>query len=523
MKHNIISFLKNYWILLSFLGIYTTFVLPLCFQNNESSNMVAAEHVDSGSILSSILQLSDKSLPNSFYNQNIPYHTGYYGFPYNSIVFWTFLFLKYFFKSYTTNNFYIFPLTAKLLNFLFASLSIIYLYQLSRKIFKYNLSKVILLSLVIIFPEFLHYTFHIKPDILGLLFSIISLNYLYNFLQKPNNNKSIIKANILGGLSVLCKQPHIFIIVALFFGFILTLKGNIKEKIIKFVTVYFYSVIFFLLLFFLIHPYAFIEPKTFILRQISMTDMTSASYIDNFNYWLPTYTGSPLLFITAFTPFIFILLNLFKKFRNKITLFLSLVSIYLITYLIWLTLKVGPMRFINYLIPILPFSIMLYSYIFDYSLSHFFQNKIIIKKIFYLAIATIIIILSIKCFKFYIFYTSFTTSFTTKYVIQAPYIFKETEMYKATKKFENQFKIYQTNNKSIIYSISLPINPTFYKKTDNTWQGLTTSDYFFIDFTVGWEKPYDYWKNIAIQNGLNKEILFIDKINKEKNIVLFYK
>lgn len=522
MKKNILLFLKNYWILILFMVIFTVAVLPPCFQNNNNLNLISAEHIDSGSIIGSIIQMNSKNTPNSFYNQNIPYHTGYYGYPYNSIVFWSFKFVKIFFRSYVNNNWYIFPLIAKLLNFIFASFSIIYLYQLSRKILKYNLSKILLLSLFIIFPEYLHYVFHIKPDILGLLFSIISLNYLYNYLQNSKISKNIIKANIFGGLSILCKQPHIFIIFPLFTGFVLSLRGNLKEKISAFFKIYLFSGIIFLFLFFIIHPYALIEPKAFVGRQISMTTMTSASYMENIKYWLPTYIGNPLLFITAFTPFIFLLLNLFKKFHNKTTQFLPLTSIYLILYLLWLTLKVGPMRFIHYLIPILPFSVLIFSYIFDFSFNKIFNSKSKKIKIIFLIIFTMFFLLSIIIIK--------NTIIKTKNIIQSTYNFQKTEAYKATEKLEKEFNNQQLNKKTIIYSISLPVNSILYENATNTWQVPNETDInkylpdlLFIDLTIYWEKSYGYWEKIAKQNGLNKEMFFIENVNKEKNIVLFYR
>lgn len=529
MKKNILLFLKKYWILISVLSFFTIYILPPCFQNNESLSLVYAEHVDTGSILESILLMGDKTLPNSFYNQNIPYHTGYYGYVFNSIVFWVFYLINSFFKPYIVNNFYIFPLTAKLLNFLFASLSIVFLYKLSNKILKKNLSKILFFSLFLIFPEFLHYVFHIKPDILGLLFSIVSLNFLFDFLQNPKNIKDIIKANIFGGLSVLCKQPHIFIIFPLFIGFIFTIKGNLKDKIITFLKIYFYSGIIFLLLFFLIHPYAFIEPKVFLSKQISMTGMTSASLTENIEFWISSYIRYPLLSITALTPIFFLTLNLFKKFRNKKTYFLSLISIYLVTYLSWLSLKVGPMRFIAYLIPVLPFSIFIFSYIFDFCFNQLLTHKNKLIKLFYLATTTFIIFYSIKCYRFYVFYKGFTTSFTTINAIQSAYTMKESITYKTTKIFESDLNKNESINKNIIYSISLPINNKLYKKTTNTWQVTNeesiknfSPNYLFIDFTVYWEKKYSYWKDIAQKNGLKNEIIFIKNNEKEENIILFY-
>ena len=234
------------------------------------------------------------------------------------------------------------------------------------------MSKILLLSLVIIFPEFLHYTFHIKPDILGLLLSIISLNYLYDYLQNSKNTKNIILANVFGGLSVLCKQPHIFIIFPLFLGFVFTLKGDNKEKISKFINVYFYSGIIFLFLFFMIHPYAFLEPKAFLARQVSMTSMTSAPYMENLNYWIPSFLHSSYLFVIAFIPLFFMLLNMFKKFHNRNTYFLGLISFYLVVFVLWLSFKAGPIRTIAYLIPVFSLSLLIFVYLFDLFLHQIF-------------------------------------------------------------------------------------------------------------------------------------------------------
>lgn len=521
MRIKIFSFLKNYWVLILTLSIFTIYILPACFLNNDNPNIVSAEHIDSGSILVSIMQMDSNNTQNSFYNQNIPYHTGYYGYAYNSVVFWSFKFLQIFLKSYINDNYYVFPLTAKLLNFIFSSISIIYLYKLARKILKYNLSIIILFSLFLIFPEYLHYVFHIKPDILGLLFSIISLNYLYDYIQNSKINKNIIKANIFGGLSVLCKQPHIFIVFPLFAGFIFSLKGNFKEKLLFFLKTYLYSGIIFLFLFFIIHPYAFLEPKAFLARQISMTSMTSASYTDNINYWLPTYIKNPLLLIVVFIPFIFLFLNIFKKFRNKRTLFLLPISSYVIAYLLWLTLKVGPARFIHYLIPIFPFSLLIFSYIFDFCFLKVLHSKIHNYKILFSMMLITLLVFSIKTIK--------TVFPLTKRMINSAYLFQKTEPYNATKKFEKEFSDKQLNKKTIIFSISLPINDILYENSTNTWQVNENivkelkPNYLFIDFTVYWENTYEYWKNIAKQSGLNKEILFTDNVDKEKNIILFYK
>jgi len=183
------------------------------------------------------------------------------------------------------------------------------------------------------------------------------------------------------------------------------------------------------------------------------------------------------------------------------------------------------MRFIAYLIPILPLSSLLFAYIFDFFLQEFLENK----RYKLLNLFTIIFLFYfvINSYHFYVFYKTFTTSFTVRHVIQSAYVLKKSVTYLSTKKFEKEIV---NGNKNIIYSITLPISNNLYQKSTNTWQvpnqdiiKTFSPDYLFIDFTVYWEKPYEYWKNIATQNNLKKEKLFIGNAEKEKNIVLFYK
>ncbi|NMB57339.1 hypothetical protein GYA19_05405 [Candidatus Beckwithbacteria bacterium] len=519
MKNNIIELINKYWVLILYIIGFCWFILPACFQNNQNLNVVFAEHIDSGSILSSILQLSDTSKPDSYYNQNIPYHTAYYGFPFNSILFWIFSAISILLKI-SFENAEIFALTAKLFNFIVALGCLISAFNLLNKILKYQISKIIYLTLFCLFTPFLHYTFHIKPDILGLLFSLICFNYLFYYLQNPKLLKNIILANIFGGLAFLCKQPHIFIIFPLFLGFIFTLKENVRQNLQKLIYVYLTSGIIFLFLTFLIHPYIFIQTSLFIARQREMFSMTSASMRDNINSWFAEYLINPLLLLTVVSPFLVLIINFFKKLKDTNSIFISLISTYSISYILWLTLKVGPIRTTAYLIPILPISLFFYSYVFDISLYLFLKQKVFKYKALYLTFLMILIFVYIKAVIFNLLISQKS--------IQAAYSFKDFITSRATRKLEQTNINFKDSN--ILYSASLPVNAKLYKKATNDWQTPNEEavkafnpDYLFIDFTVYWEKSYEYWKEIAIKNGLDKESIIESDLENKKDIILFYK
>ncbi len=517
MKHKIISFIKKYWILLIFIFIFSWFILPNCFQNNENLNIISAEHTDSGSILGSIIQMFNHSTTRSFYNQNIPYHTAYYGFPFNSLLFFIFLFINLVFKVSFTNV-EIFALTAKLFNFSVAILCIIVIFNLINKLFKYKITPIIYLITFYFFAPFLYYSFHIKSDLLGLLFSLISFIYLYYYFVKPKLIKNIIIANVFAGLAFLCKQPNIFVLIPLFLGLIINFYGNIWQNFKKLFRVYFISGTILILLAFLIHPYIFIEPRIFLAKQQEMLIMTSDTVQNNIAWWMDSYRHNSLFFISAISPFLYILINIFKKKKNINTKFLLILTSYAIVYLIWLTSTVGPHRVPAYFIPLVPISLIFYCDMLDYSIWQINKNHRMNLKFLSFIFFILLIYGSVKSVKVNLNYVNDT--------LTSVYEFKKSPAYSSTKTLETENKFQKIN---LIYSNSLPIDSRLYQESTNTWQLPTTEsisvfkpNYIFVDLTTYWEKPYDYWKNIALQNDLNNEKFFLDNVEKEKNIILFY-
>lgn len=520
LLNKLIRYLKINYPLFIVLVLFSVIVLPSCFINNEYINLVIAEHIDSGSTLDSILKLFNYA-PNSFYNQNIPYTTGYYGFPFSSLLFCIFGFYKLIHIS-AIDQFSIFAATARLFNFIIAIFIIINTYFLSQKFIKKPILNFLLLISISLFPPFIFLSYHIKTDLLGLLLTLISLRYLYDFISNHYKNpQKIIIANILGGIAILCKQPFIFVIVPLLLGFLYSIHFKIIKRFSFFVSVYLKSLVIFLLMFFLIHPYAFIQFPQFLNRQIQLGGLTSASINQNISTWFNIYWNHPYLLLIIIFPILYLIYFLFtKNIHNQLRKnknYLLFLAIYIISYCLWLTLKVGPNRVDIYLLPIFIFSLILFLFVIQQLIVLVFNHYHLFPKL-------LLIFITLIPLGIYIISSIF---FSFNY-INSSYQFQNSPGVLFSKQLPSLIK----NPKSLklIFSTSLPVATNDFQQASNDWQFSDTvginnfhPNLLFIDFIPYWEKPYSYWQDVAHQNGLNQEFTFIKNTPKEKNIILFYK
>lgn len=514
-----IEWIKKYYFLLLIIFSFSVIIYPLCFINNDYIELVTAEHIDSGSILSSILQLFNRQPITNFYNQNVPFHT-VYGFPYNSFLFFVFGFYKTILDIDVGNNFYIFAMTARLLNLAIALLIIRESYLLSQKILKNKIFQFIFLFLVSFFPAFIDYSYQIKPDLLGLFLSLVSFNYLYDFINYPKDYKNIIKANIFAGLSILCKQPHIFSLFPLAIGFFFSIKLKNKENYKIILSVYLRSFIVFIAIFFLVHPYAFIQPERFINKQLSLSSsMTSTTVVQNILSWIDIYKSKSYRLLIVVAPIFYTMYMLLKRKRNKNQIYLYLLESYIVTYILWLTFKIGPIRTEAYLLPVYIFSIIILIYLIEQLtfLISITANKVV------KYVSTLLLLVTLV----FIFVS------TTSSIVSSCQLINNSKAFKKTPQIQsvNQLlSVGEIESKTIIHSASLPVNSTVFEDSKNSWQfndiaGINDfhPDLILVDLTTSWEKPYNYWKDIASQNNLNKEIFYTKNTDKNNNIILFYK
>ena len=101
------------------------------FYNNDSLAMMTAEHIDTGSIVGSVLETTSRE---NFYNNAAAFHTRAYGSSFYFLFFWFFSFLKYILGLSEAADFSVFALTARLATFATSCLALFLVYRLSIKL-----------------------------------------------------------------------------------------------------------------------------------------------------------------------------------------------------------------------------------------------------------------------------------------------------------------------------------------------------------------------------------------------------
>lgn len=536
----LISNLKKYFLnkssfpLYIFLIIYSAFYLPLCFINNDYFNFLSAFHIDSGSIIASIFTIMNKDI---FYNQNMGYHTSYYGFPYNSLLFFIFSLLRKIFHLSVVDNFSIFATAARIASFFISFLTIYFTFILSSKIIKNNFFSFLVILFLAIYPGFSFYISLIKPDILALLFLTLSFLLLYLYINKTKPRHYIF-AIVFASLATFTKQQYIFISIPLVLAYFL------KEKYVKinylslklFFIYYLKAAIIIIPIFFLIHPFLFINFSYFFGRQIELTGMTSAPIIENFNFWKGLYFRYPITLLGFFIALSTTITYYFERKKEVTKKIIFLFSVFSLLYILWLTFFVGPIRSNAYLLPFFSF--------ISINVFNVFSRLLIFKKSNNIAIIKVL-----RMLIFFIFFVVLVISIKnmlddTIFGVKGFYNFKKSFQVYVVKDIMLIPPVSKKLNKTkIIFTASLPFPQYKFKEAKNIWQfnfGKTfideiksyDPDIIAVDTTKYYEQSYTWWKKTALNLGFaNSKIYLNNKIINEANfkkvddknvIVIFY-
>ena len=521
--HRYISPLKGknlaFLLTLIIVGIFVSIVLPLCFNNNDYLNLVYANNVDSGSILSSIISMSSLT---GLYNQNLMYH-GFYGYPYNSLVFLVFVILKVIGMS-PMEHFSIFATAARLISLFIAVLVIFQLYKLSALYIKKWYVQAGYILLVVMFAPFFFYSFQLKQDLFGLYFSLLCLSNLSEFYLF-GKKETIWKCILFFTLATLNKQPFIFLMVPL--GLVLTRaylgrdKAFVLQQAVK-------GVFLSIILTFLIHPYLFLDFDGFIEKQSMLFNGNIAqSMVTTAQEWLRIIYNSHYLLAVSFAPLFFLLYNgvvlVHRKTysANKENFLTVSVAIYILVYVSWLILKVGPLKTDAYFLPVYSYSLLLIAIVLD-NITRMIIN--IKTKITYTG--SMILYFIIIAF---LFLPIVATNLQQLYgICMLSYTFKTTSVVKFADEV-NKYKFRQpTQNINIVHTVSIPINSRLFQSVKNTWQfGNINSIQNTICITqkpdvVVIDKRYPYEMDIDLWTMTLTKCNMINRYPDNSKFALFY-
>jgi hypothetical protein len=536
---NLVTHVKNYILdkrnlpLFFILIIYSYFLLPICFLNNDYFNLLAAFHIDSGSIIGSIFTIMNKNI---FYNQNQGYHTSYYGFPYNSLLFIVFVLIRKIFHFSVVNDFPIFAVLARLISFLISIFTICLTYLLCFKIFKKVFFAFLVVVFLAVFPGFSFYSSLIKPDILALLFGVVTFLLIYHYI---NTNKSFyyISAIVFAALATFTKQQYIFIGFPLIIAYFINNKFSAKNVKHLFIS-YLKASVIVLPLFFLIHPFAFINFPYFIGRQKELTGMTSTPIIENVRSWISIYTRYPIIIFGFFLSLLAVILYFFHKKNSSASKIIFLLSLFSLIYTLWLTIFVGPFRVNAYLLPVFSFYTII--------IFHLFSQLNTVNKVNKNSKLLNILKISLFIILFTIFASSFKLMFkdTVSLILQSYNFKKSLQMYAVNQLMSLSPINQQFSKNKIIFTTSLPVPQYQFKDAKNIWQFTSgdkfisalksyNPDFIIVDTTQYYEQSYTWWKKTALDLGFTKEKIYLKnkliqenklKENETKSVVvIFYK
>lgn len=351
---------QSYLILffLAFLFLFNYF--PQAIIINEDMSLINATEVDAGSIMQSILGLYESP----YYSMFNSYHSKYYGWSYYVI---TFLFLTpikvvnyLFFNSSNQIDF----ISIRLIFLVIGFLTIYFTYLLFDSISRgKERILVVLLSIAVIFPPVTNLYYKIHPETTGILFIILSLIMLINYIQNLKLKNYFYSVIFLATASC-AKQIFFFASLPIIFLYYKLFSINQKLPYIKYLKSKTFHLLFrntiliAALIFFLFNPYVLVNLPEFILRQGSLVigfQEENTTLIKSFYKWMDIIDNDPIYLISLILcPFNLLYSSVFllKKGKSKYT-YLNIFNCFNILFLFFLLVKGNQFAFSShYLIPL---------------------------------------------------------------------------------------------------------------------------------------------------------------------------
>jgi hypothetical protein len=361
------SFRKSDWALYLLVSIFTLAFLPHAFLMLEDLTLITALEVDPGSMLRALHSLFGWP----YYNMHNGFHSQFYGWTYFSMNFWLLWPFKLVSELLMDGNPVLFHFSVRLLLFFIGLFSLIAFYRLTQRLFKSPLLSFTGGMFLIFSTVPTQFYFFIHPETTGVLFMILSVHCLLNFIEQPDKQRHWYTLG-LSCLVLASLSKQLFFITALPVLFLFPVFyarhkgiGTLQLTITKeFWTYFFFTCGLSFLLLLIIHPYAIFQPDHFIDAQLSTINDHSSSALtyttkEAFMRWyeaihshVPLYNYFALLLIPAS-------IVAFLKVRGTSrTLFLTCgFSVLIITLIVMLVSKLFAGT-VTYLYPIYPFLLL---------------------------------------------------------------------------------------------------------------------------------------------------------------------
>ncbi|ALM85279.1 hypothetical protein ASB57_21955 [Bordetella sp. N] len=336
--------------------LFTLLLGRMVYLHNADYQQATGAWVDSGSLLQDYLRIVG---PPVNLNQTHQYHTGIYGWVYNSIVVWGIIALKAVFGG-AEIGFPVFAAWAKAVSFAFTVASIGLLFATIRKFGAHYFIALFATLAVAIYPPTAKFSYEVHPEAAGVFFVILMLWSLRHYVEQPAaRERYLLLAWAAAVTSVLAKQSFmIYPLAPLLVVFAVTLRDpaflDLKRQVVSRLAGRF--VLIGLLLVLAFHPYAILDFPGFLAKQkeIHAFHATLSMPIGrSFRSWIALMWDTDVWLLVAMgAAVIRLTLNRFRGENSA-----KLVDICCVLLLVYLVLIVDQLRFYilrAYLLPILP-------------------------------------------------------------------------------------------------------------------------------------------------------------------------
>jgi hypothetical protein len=170
------------------------------FANNADLALMSAEWIDSGSIVTSLLDVTESA---SFYDYSATFHTRVYGGSFYFFIFWPFAFYKWVVGLHPSTSFPVFAVTARLVTLAFAVLALILLQRLSFRLTKSKLASAAIVVATAAVGPFVTFSYEVHPEPAGLACAIAAFLGIHAYFETGRTRYiiGVLLAITLGALS----------------------------------------------------------------------------------------------------------------------------------------------------------------------------------------------------------------------------------------------------------------------------------------------------------------------------------
>lgn len=283
------SLTRDFWYL-AIIAAYMALFLPPVFIANQDINLIVAFEVDPGSIF---LAIDDLFRPGEAYNMLAGYHSRYYGWTFNAILFWAYAPMHYILGwdqiGYDTPRYLFYRATF----FLIGLAAISYIYVSIRDIFpKLPAAMRFLLVMAFLTSPIASIFYFIHPESTGALFYVLAIICVHKLIWQ-NDARYYWGVVVFLALSALSKQVFFFLAAPLFclafwhFLDITSERFNVRNIVLGLIP----SLALSLLVVLFIHPYSIWDFGNFLKYQQELLltfsgETNKNSILDRVNLWV---------------------------------------------------------------------------------------------------------------------------------------------------------------------------------------------------------------------------------------------